>query len=255
MPNETDDDATAEDWALWEMSCPSPPERCHCRASSRCLHIYRNRFTNEVTCGRCNAPRPRTCYCGNESNYVIDGPNGDVICRVCARVNSFVPPKPEPQGSEPYQRRMYVRYLLKLHCGWKHPVNEPTVERVRRELAHRHESAHPKNVRSVIKRLKIRGQVQNASQIACRLGFELPHLDETTIERVESVFLYLETYFKKLSEPRKYFLNYSYVLRRVLQKIGRDDIADVLPEMRTSSRKRVNDQLWESLMQLASIGF
>lgn len=250
-----------DDWEAWEkhqnLLQPDLTASVICTCVARSVALYRNPYTGDIMCGACGKTRPHTCPCGNVYQYVIEPSTGDVICEVCARVNSFIPiaEKVYRRTSEPYKRKNYARYLIQLYCGIKGQAEYWVTSRVSERLDKHNLSAHPNNIRDVIKAMKLKHQVHNAGAIASALGYPLPKIQEETLVAIEHLFQYIETFFNRVRGSRRYFLHYPYVLYFLTLRLHRPDIAECIPRIKTENRRKVNDELWDNICNLADLKF
>lgn len=71
-----------------------------------------------------------------------------------------------------------------------------------------------------------------------------PRLDEYTVLQLEKLFDNAVEAYERIRGNRKNFLNYAYVLRRLLLMVGRDDLVDCIPMLKTKARLHEHNKLW-----------
>ena len=79
-----------------------------------------------------------------------------------------------------------------------------------------------------------------------RSGVPLPHIDTKEYNMMLKVFDVVSTIYDKYKpKGRKSFLNYSFVLKRILIMRGMDQCAKYIPKLKTHSKQKELEHVWE----------
>ena len=74
----------------------------------------------------------------------------------------------------------------------------------------------------------------------------LPYITITEKDMMLKVFDVVSTIYDKYKpNDRKSFLNYSFVLKQILVVLGKDDYAKYIPQLKTKSRQKELERIWE----------
>lgn len=198
-------------------------------------------------------PRPRVepCACGNLYDYTLDSKTYEPICNVCGRVWD-AEPEFHAMRTSAYKPDSYLVTVLNQHTGSSGETHPLLAFMVERDLADRCERIHPKTVRESLRRHKCKPRyIRSAAAIAGFLGFQLPKVDRSTVERLQALFQSIQRPYNHVKREfnRKSFLHYPTVLRKLCERIGRHDIAECMPELRTPQRRRQNEALWQRVAE------
>lgn len=77
-----------------------------------------------------------------------------------------------------------------------------------------------------------------------------PRLDEYTVLNLEKLFNKAVEAYDSIRGNRKNFLNYAYVLRRLLLIVDREDLVDCIPVLKTRSRLHEHNKLWMEICKI-----
>jgi len=202
--------------------------------------------------GETGLPQPDVCECGSNEEYFIDPKTNEPICTRCARVWDFEPVLVRGVKRSAYKPDNYLITVIYQHTGKigkMHPFLAFVVER---DLRERGEPIHPKTVRESLRRHKCSTKyVRSAASIAGFLGFRLPEVDAGTIDRLQALFQSIQAPYMKVKRQfkRKSFLHYPTVVRKLCERIGRHDIADCMPELKTPQRRKQSELLWQRIAE------
>ena len=83
-------------------------------------------------------------------------------------------------------------------------------------------------------------------QIIFRMsGVRPPQLPQTILLQLDTLFMALQEPFEKIKpHPRKNFLNYNYVFRRLLQHLGIPKYGIFFPLIKSKSKLNALDDMW-----------
>ena len=77
-------------------------------------------------------------------------------------------------------------------------------------------------------------------------GIPFPNIDTKEYNMMLKVFDVVSTIYEKYKpKGRKSFLNYPFVLKQILIVLGKDDYAKYIPQLKTKSRQKELERIWE----------
>lgn len=81
-------------------------------------------------------------------------------------------------------------------------------------------------------------------------GTKKPRLHEYTVLELEKLFNKAVEAYERIRGGRKNFLNYGYVLRRLLLMVGREDLTDSIPVLKTKGRLLEHNKFWSEICRI-----
>lgn len=104
-------------------------------------------------------------------------------------------------------------------------------------------------LRKILRKLGHNKFYEHVPRIMHRIqGTPPPKLDRTTEERLRSMFRMIQEPFMKHSPPnRKNFLSYSFVLRKFVTLLGRRDLEDKFPLLKSRMKLYQQDIVWRNI--------
>lgn len=130
---------------------------------------------------------------------------------------------------------------LSLIQGKAH-VPEDVVAAVQQQLRDGHEVTRD-CVIDVLKRLEMRKYIEYAPSIVLRLGGFVPHIPMELEERVKQMYGEVRAVYRELF-PGKSFLPCYYVLRKLLEVLNKNELAETLPYIRSAEKLAQYDKVW-----------
>ena len=81
-------------------------------------------------------------------------------------------------------------------------------------------------------------------------GGSFPHITPKEYDTILSVFNVVSSIYDKYkSNDRKSFLNYSFVLNKLLIMLGKVEYAKYIPQMKTHSKQKELERVWELIIK------
>lgn len=102
-------------------------------------------------------------------------------------------------------------------------------------------------VRSILKSMKLRKCYDHVAQIRARItGRPLPRLPVPVVELLKLMFTAVQGPFRRHSPPsRKNFLSYSFILGRMLNLVGYDELSETLTMLKSQDKLRRMHEVWK----------
>ena len=76
-------------------------------------------------------------------------------------------------------------------------------------------------------------------------GGSFPRITTKEYNTILSVFNVVSSIYDKLPNDRKSFLNYSFVLKKLLIMLGKVEYAKYIPQLKTHSKRKELERVWE----------
>ena len=81
-------------------------------------------------------------------------------------------------------------------------------------------------------------------------GGSFPHITTKEYNTILSVFNVLSSMYDKYKpNDRKSFLNYSFVLKKLLIMLGKVEYAKYIPQLKTHSKRKELERVWELIIK------
>lgn len=195
-------------------------------------------------------------YCNHaKENIVTDHGSADLVCEECAQVvGKWSPEHPSNAVVLPpaYERGSYFDTVLGNVMGWDCKTFTA------RDLAHIRRHAPQERdwdvgkVRAITRRLKMRTLTKSAGRMAHALKYGVdvpyPRLCHLEMESMRNMFMYIQHKFEFMRKTRKNLISYAYIVGKLLEEIGRrGDFEHLLVPIKTRSKKRYAEKVWEEL--------
>ena len=198
-----------------------------------------------------------TCLCGGA--YLKDTEKGFKYCSECGltdRLLEYVPEYSYENGPYCY-RRSYHPYKRSNHLSerlseftnqsFKKPIPRAIFKLVSRK--YKKEQITPNLIRNILKQNKL-PQYYPAVHVIYRrcTGKSMAVLSGREISQITYWFSEVEHIFNDIKPShRKAFLNYNFVICKLLQKIGRDDCCEYFKQIKSSKRKLFHVEMWKQI--------
>lgn len=199
--------------------------------------------------------------CGG-SNFIYDGPGtgepGSRICTDCAAVDSHCN----------YYETMYGRCISTRTSNYKriHHWHERVSQLLLQEstISEEHTMqieeafkaagytvANKDTIRAILRSLKMQQYIEKWLQIMVLLtGKSPPEPGPVLLMQLDTMFLQLQRAFDVCSDPqRKNFLNYNYVITRLLQKMKCHQFCMFFPLIKSKQKLANLDATWKRMME------
>lgn len=103
-------------------------------------------------------------------------------------------------------------------------------------------------VRLYLKKLGHTRYYEHVSYIAKLLGAEPPKLDEALENTLKQMFMAIQAPFAKhCPADRSNFCSYNYILHKLCQLLGRDELVEYFPLLKSRQKTVAHDQLWKRI--------
>ena len=112
-------------------------------------------------------------------------------------------------------------------------------------------SLKPSDIKTILKKLKLNKYYEHTAAILARVtGTKPVSLPEETQDRIRRMFIQAETTFKDLpNKNRINFLSYSYLLHKFMQLVGRHDLCDYFPLLKSRQKLWNQEQIWKKICE------
>ena len=106
-------------------------------------------------------------------------------------------------------------------------------------------------IKQILKNIGYRKYYVYAQLIHQRItGIPIPQLSDQETEEVVKRFTKIsKVYYQCVPEHRKSFLNYSYVIHKILQLMGRHDMLYLFPLLRSRLKMKDYDEIWKKICE------
>lgn len=106
----------------------------------------------------------------------------------------------------------------------------------------------PMKVRQYLKKLGYSKYYEHVGYICRLLGVKPPELSGELENQLKSMFLAIQAPFAKACpKNRSNFCSYSYVLHKLVQLLGHDDLLPYFPLLKSRSKLLQHDKIWECI--------
>lgn len=197
-----------------------------------------------------------TCLCGG--TYIKDYQQGFKFCNDCGLTDMLLEYVPEHSYENgPYTRNNYHPYKRSNHLNerlseftnqnFKKPIPRAIYNLILRK--YKKDQITPNLIRNVLKQNKL-PQYYRAVNIIYRrcTGKTMSHITGSEISKISYLFSEVEYIFNQIKpSSRKAFLNYNFVICKLLQRIGRDDCIEYFKQIKSSKRKLFHIEMWKQI--------
>ena len=123
------------------------------------------------------------------------------------------------------------------------------VEAVKNKLGHELDTANMHTVRQALKELKMTKYMESTHNILAYItGRQPPYIRRLVEDK-------LVRYFKQILQPyeehkpknRKNFMNYHYILYKLLEMMNEPELLPEIPMLRSKQRIRQHDKIWAKI--------
>ena len=197
-----------------------------------------------------------TCLCGGM--YIKDYQQGFKCCNDCGETDMLLEYVAEHSYENgPYTRNNYHPYKRSNHLNerlseftnqnFKKPIPRAIYNLILRK--YNKDQITPNLIRNVLKINKL-PQYYKAVNIIYRkcTGKTMSHITGSEISKISYLFSEVEHIFNQIKPTsRKAFLNYNFVICKLLQRIGRDDCVEYFKQIKSSKRKLFHIEMWKQI--------
>lgn len=163
--------------------------------------------------------KPQESGCGHD--YIVA--DGSYVCQDCGQVDIhrivFAENNPKNFRRHVYKRRTYFRDKLRLFTRHKQSTSDDYVKMLELLKNYQFETVH--DLKRILKKLKYGVHHKYLYSIYYDVKqHQLIDIKPCEIERLENQFYDFERLFKQIYPKHKYILNYSIIIRYLLQRNG-----------------------------------
>ena len=165
-------------------------------------------------------------------------------------INDF--PTQSRKPSKGYEKKAHFKEFLALFQGRENfDFTQDVVHAVRDALGPNLDTATVHTVRQILKELKMTRHMESAHNILAYISGRQPPYIRRMVEDK------LVRYFKQVLRPyeeykpknRKNFLNYYYILYKLLEMMGETELLKEIPMLRSRQRIRQHDKVWGKICE------
>ena len=197
-----------------------------------------------------------TCLCGG--SLIKDYQQGFKFCEICGTTDLLLDYIPEHSyESGPYTYKSYHPYKRSNHLSER--LNEFTNNNFRKKIPraiynlvlrkYKKEEITPNLIRLELKKNKL-PQYYGAVNLIYKKCTKktMAVLSCKEISQINYLFSEVEYIFNQIKpQDRKAFLNYNFVICKLLQKIGREDCCEYFKQIKSSKRKLFHLDMWRKI--------
>ena len=206
-----------------------------------------------------------TCLCGS---LIKDYQQGFKYCELCGTTDLLLEYIPEHSyETGPYTYKSYHPYKRSNHLSER--LNEFTNNNFRKKIPraiynlvlrkYKKEEITPNLIRLELKKNKLPqyyGAVNLIYKKCTKKSMAVLSCKE--ISQINYLFSEVEYIFNQIKpQDRKAFLNYNFVICKLLQRIGREDCCEYFKQIKSSKRKLFHLDIWrkiEAKLRLVHVG-
>jgi GGDEF domain-containing protein len=122
---------------------------------------------------------------------------------------------------------------------------------IRKERITEMDRVTPDRIRAYLHNLKLGKYYEHTSAIYARITSKpIPNFTASTESTLMHMFVAIQPVFDEMEiceKKRKNFLSYSYTLNKLSQIIGRDDILEFVPLLKSREKLHLQDKLWKHI--------
>ena len=153
-----------------------------------------------------------------------------------------------------YKRSDNFKVILnQFFYGGKRVVPDDIMEMIRDEIHNETNILYPYEIPLTIPILECilkRNELSTYKDSICFIYFKLsggslPHITTKEYNTILNTFNVSSIYDKYKPNDRKSFLNYSFVLKKLLIMLGKVEYAKYIPQLKTHSKQKELEQVWE----------
>ena len=193
---------------------------------------------------------------------LIDYENSTLVCTKCGVFEYYPVHVQSYNHTMRYSRRkcIYKRYdnfkviINQFFYGGKRVVPDDIMETIRNEICNRDNILYNYTIpltipilECILKRKKMMKYKNSIYFIFFKLKSQtLPYITITEKDMMLNMFNVLSNIYDKYKpKGRKSFLNYSFVLKKLLIMLGKVEYAKYIPQLKTKSKQKELERIWE----------
>ena len=193
---------------------------------------------------------------------LIDYENSTLVCTKCGVFKYYPVHVQSYNHTMRYSRRkcIYKRYdnfkviINQFFYGGKRVVPDDIMETIRNEICNRDNILYNYTIpltipilECILKRKKMMKYKNSIYFIFFKLKSRtLPYIKITEKDMMLNMFNVLSNIYDKYKpKGRKSFLNYSFVLKKLLIMLGKVEYAKYIPQLKTKSKQKELERIWE----------
>ena len=209
-------------------------------------------------------PKKRDRYfcMGCKLRKIVDYERSTLVCTKCGVFEYYPVHVPSYNHTMRYSRRkcIYKRYdnfkviINQFFYGGKRVVPDDIMETIRNEICNRDNILYNYTIpltililECILKRNKMMKYKNSIYFIFFKLKSQpLPYITITEKDMMLNMFNIVSNIYDKYKpKGRKSFLNYSFVLKKLLIVLGKNDYAKYIPQLKTKSKQKELERIWE----------
>lgn len=212
------------------------------------------RCDNELKCNRCGADK------------LTDIPSSSLVCPECGdsstyidctgvHYNMFTDTTITYVQTYEYKRINHLKDWMSSFQGNETVVISNDIillvdEEIRKQRIDKR-TLKPSHIKAILKKLRLNKYYEHTAAILARVTGNKPvTLPDSTQDDIRRMFIRAEATFKTLPNTgRVNFLSYSYLLHKFMQLVGRDDLCDYFPLLKSRSKLFAQEQIWKQICE------
>ncbi len=114
----------------------------------------------------------------------------------------------------------------------------------------------PSTIKQALRDLKMTKYVENANYLEFVInGKPLPYIPKLIEEKLIRFFKMIDRAFNSLYNDKQSFMSYYYVIYKLLEMMGEDELMKDVPLLKTKMRLKSHDKIWLSICNELGWGF
>ena len=212
------------------------------------------RCDNELKCNRCGTDK------------LTDIPSSSLVCPVCGdsstyidctglHYNMFTDTTITYVQTYEYKRINHLKDWMSSFQGNETVVISNDIvlmvdDEIRKQRINKR-TLKPCHIKAILKKLRLNKYYEHTAAILARVtGTKPVTLPDSTQQEIRWMFIQAEATFNTLPNTgRVNFLSYSYLLHKFMQLVGRDDLCDYFPLLKSRSKLFAQEQIWKQICE------
>ena len=188
--------------------------------------------------------------------------DGTATCPECARTEIRLIESSKPNFKEPVQNNSYFCYkrinhfnenLNQIQAKESTDIPQMIMDLIKKEIRKSRITDLSKlsvpKMKGILKKLKLNKYYEHVPHIINKLnGLPPPKLSAEVEDKLRRMFKEIQAPFEKVCpNNRKNFLNYSYVLHKMVQLLSLDEFLICFPLLKSRDKLHAQDQVWKGI--------
>lgn len=221
------------------------------------INVKYNNFINNIAEKKYSSKICKICNSERISNYS----EGYSVCTICGEIDNLSIDAYDNMKETTQDKQVYPYKRLNHFVEWLNQFQAKETANIPIEIYDKILMEIKKNnvsdlnnitihdIKKILKKLKLHKYYEHISYITSQItGNHPPILEHDTEEYLKQKFKEVEKSFDKhCPNNRTNFLSYSYVLHKIFQLHGNDEVLGYFPLLKSREKLRLQDRLWQQI--------